>query len=89
MQDANSYGTVDFAHEQDAFLTPTRRQSHTSLATWGKVAVGAAAAIAGLGYCVSVQSSLQAQQDTIALMQQQMYVHDALSLLLWSSRQRD
>lgn len=51
------------------------RASGTSkAATWGKFAVAAALGVVGVSYCVSVQTSLQAQQATIALMQQQLYV---------------
>lgn len=72
---------VDFAQEQDAFLgsaaAPMRTTSGASsskAATWGKLAVGAALGVVGVSYCISVQTSLQAQQATIALMQQQLCV---------------
>lgn len=69
-----------YADEHDAFLHhpqqhETQNQSvlrRSALATWGKLAVGAAVGVAAVSYCVNVQSSLTAQHATIALMQQQM-----------------
>lgn len=69
---------TDIAQEHDTFLPQPmqsmRRAKDSKLATWGKLALGAAVGVAGISYCVSVQSSLQAQRDTISLMQQQMCV---------------
>ncbi|TYZ66925.1 hypothetical protein PybrP1_000896 [[Pythium] brassicae (nom. inval.)] len=64
-----------FAAEHDAFLgypQQEHRPRDSKLATWGKLVVGAAVGVAAVSYCVNVQSSLTAQRDSIALMQQQM-----------------
>ncbi|KAF1326891.1 Hect e3 ubiquitin, partial [Globisporangium splendens] len=78
---SNSYGTLGYAYEDDAFLGPSDvpRRSAGSLRAWGKIAISAVISLAGVGYCVNVQSSLQAQQEMIALMQGQLQaMHSAV-----------
>ncbi|TMW61485.1 hypothetical protein Poli38472_012676 [Pythium oligandrum] len=69
MQDS-AYGTVAYPQEHDGFLHS--RETKKQQTPWGKIAVGAAIGLAGLGYCASLQSTMSAQQQLLLKMQQQL-----------------
>ncbi|POM76335.1 Hypothetical protein PHPALM_6430, partial [Phytophthora palmivora] len=70
---SGGYGAVQMADECDAFVySPPNQVARSRFGSWGTVVLGAALGVAGLGYAATVHSSLTAQQEIIAKMQQQM-----------------